>query len=156
MKPHPRIRKTIKWGGAVVCAMILALWVVSGWWWFMVRTGNGWASGFDNGRIALLRSPLPVTWRTGVFFEGMRNPPHFLWWFDFGSHGWDWSIIIPLWAIAAPLAGITAIAWRFDTLARRRARVGLCPKCRYDRAGLAPGAVCPECGSAALSASVNP
>lgn len=31
---------------------------------------------------------------------------------------------------------------------RRRRRAGRCPRCGYDRAGLAAGAVCPECGHA--------
>ncbi|HVU64865.1 MAG TPA: hypothetical protein VHC70_12870, partial [Phycisphaerales bacterium] len=43
----------------------------------------------------------------------------------------------------------TTTAWRLDTLARRRARrgVNLCPKCGYDRAGIAGDAKCPECGA---------
>ena len=41
----------------------------------------------------------------------------------------------------------TAVAWRLDTLARRRANKLLCTKCTYDRTGLAAGAVCPECGA---------
>jgi len=41
---------------------------------------------------------------------------------------------------------------RLDMLARRRARIGCCPKCNYDRAGLAPGSVCPECGAAMVAA----
>ncbi|HVU63419.1 MAG TPA: hypothetical protein VHC70_05550 [Phycisphaerales bacterium] len=44
---------------------------------------------------------------------------------------------------------MTAIAWRLDALANRRAGLNLCPKCNYDRAGLVAGAKCPECGSAA-------
>jgi hypothetical protein len=56
---------------------------------------------------------------------------------------------VPLWIPASAAIGATALAWRLDTLARRRARVGLCPKCSYNRAGLAVGAVCPECGAAA-------
>ncbi len=48
--------------------------------------------------------------------------------------------------VAVLIATITAAAWRFDTLARRRASLNLCPKCNYDRTGLAVGAVCPECG----------
>ena len=31
--------------------------------------------------------------------------------------------------------------------ARRLGRVGKCAKCRYDRAGLAPSTLCPECGT---------
>ena len=38
-------------------------------------------------------------------------------------------------------------AWR---LSRRRRR-GRCANCNYDRTGLAPGAVCPECGAAAAA-----
>ncbi len=43
----------------------------------------------------------------------------------------------------------TALAWRLDTLARRREKLGACPSCGYDRAGLAFSAPCPECGNAA-------
>ena len=53
-----------------------------------------------------------------------------------------------LWPIALCALGVTAFARYLDTLARRRARIGFCPKCNYDRTGLAAGAVCPECGSA--------
>lgn len=56
---------------------------------------------------------------------------------------------IPLWPLAAGSFLATAIAWRLDTLAHRRARggVNLCPKCTYDRTGLAADAKCPECGA---------
>lgn len=49
-------------------------------------------------------------------------------------------------AIAVVGTGIVAFM-RLDTLARRRARVNHCPKCNYDRAGLAKDVVCPECGA---------
>jgi hypothetical protein len=51
--------------------------------------------------------------------------------------------------LAAPMLALSILGWRLDILAGRRAQLNLCPKCNYDRAGLAPGAVCPECGSAA-------
>ena len=54
----------------------------------------------------------------------------------------------PLWSPLLVTLLITGVAWRVDALARRRAGLDLCPKCRYDRAGLATGAVCPECGRA--------
>ena len=31
MKPHPRVRKTIKWGGAVVTVVLLVVWIGTGW-----------------------------------------------------------------------------------------------------------------------------
>lgn len=54
----------------------------------------------------------------------------------------------PYWCIAAPFAAVAFMSER-----RRRAwlaqeRLGKCVKCGYDRAGLAPSALCPECGQA--------
>ena len=40
----------------------------------------------------------------------------------------------------------TVAAWRFDAKYLRRVREGACPACGYDRAGLAAGSLCPECG----------
>jgi hypothetical protein len=69
------------------------------------------------------------------------------WWLYFGGPGDTLRVGIPLWLPLAPTLLATAAAWRLDALARRRACAGLCPKCGYDRAGLAASAVCPECGS---------
>jgi hypothetical protein len=57
--------------------------------------------------------------------------------------------------VCVPLALATVLAWRLDWLdarAARRARLNLCPKCNYDRAGIAKDAVCPECGALPRSA----
>ena len=59
------------------------------------------------------------------------------------THWW-----IPLWPVPAVSLLVTAFTWRLDTLARRRARLNLCPKCDYDRAGLGVDVKCPECGTA--------
>lgn len=78
----------------------------------------------------------------------------------FASGGWSFSFdrdsspgfsmtIVPLWALAAPLALATALLWRSEFAARRRARVGLCPNCRYDLSATPTGSPCPECGSPA-------
>src|SRR5438045_122692 len=37
MKPHPRIRKAIKWGGAAVTVFFVVVWIGSGWWTFEWR-----------------------------------------------------------------------------------------------------------------------
>jgi hypothetical protein len=58
---------------------------------------------------------------------------------------------VPLWCLALPVGAITVHAWRVDVRARRAA-FNLCPKCDYDRTGLAAGAVCPECGAARFHA----
>lgn len=110
MKPRPRIRKTIKWGGAVMSVWLAGVWLIS----------------------------LPAR-KHGV-------------WFARASPGSAWAFLqaIPFWTPAALAFAITAIAWRLDTLATRLARLNLCPTCRYDRTGLAAGAVCPECGGGVI------
>ena len=41
MKPHPRIRKTIKWGGAAVTVLLVVVWIGSGWGSAMCRPQAG-------------------------------------------------------------------------------------------------------------------
>ena len=41
MKPHPKIRKTIKWGGAVVTVLLVVVWIGSGWWGAEYTTRQG-------------------------------------------------------------------------------------------------------------------
>lgn len=55
---------------------------------------------------------------------------------------------IPLWVLLALIAAPTAWLWRRDRRLRRALAAGFCASCGYDRAGLAPDAVCPECGAA--------
>ena len=38
VKPHPRIRKMVKWGGAVASVLLMGAWVGSVWW--KVSKGN--------------------------------------------------------------------------------------------------------------------
>ena len=59
---------------------------------------------------------------------------------------WVW---IPLWPLIVISIVATAAAWRMDTLAQRRKRIGGCPACGYDRTGLAANAPCPECNAKA-------
>jgi hypothetical protein len=150
MRPHPRIRKTVKWGGAVVSVVLLVVWVGSGWW-YAKWGGSDWSVVLTPGSISLTD-------------YGKLVPPEFHGW-ACGAHHfqfpWQWSFqtergggyhgyFVPLWALAFACILPAAIAWRLDILARRRARIGFCPKCGYNRTGLAPQAVCPECGAAAI------
>ena len=151
MKPHPRIRKTVKWGGAVVTVLLVVVWIGSGWLCGFVAPSSRALTGVDRGRLGLAwfdaSSEYPVNLaeanrfshglsiRLGWYSE--RLPDATLTW-------------IPLWPLLLIAMLSTLTAWRLDTLARRRARLNLCPKCDYDRTGLAAGAVCPECGVAPL------
>jgi len=146
MKPHPRIRKTVKWGGAAVTVLLVAAWVGS------VPIDIEWTRPgrmiyhFELGSFVVQRSEVD----NRPFFQGLhwsRHPRPYLrlWW-----HSWIfptyWVVSIPLWPFILAALGTTVAAWRLDVLARRR-QYTHCPKCNYDRTGLAPGAVCPECGS---------
>lgn len=118
MKPHPGIRKTIKWGGALVTLLLLVVWIHDIRE-FMITGGEPRHRGL---------------WRWMDLPGVCGLPP-----------------LIGVFTIAATLT-----AWRLDVLARRRARIGLCAKCHYDRAGLAASTVCPECGTAPVDFPQEP
>ncbi|MFN0012504.1 MAG: hypothetical protein ACKVS8_12770 [Phycisphaerales bacterium] len=152
MRPHPRIRKTVKWGGAAVCAALLVVWVGSGWWFLMWSSTGGTIVQIGAGQatVASDMSKYLAPYQPGL--EAGRTRASFAYGFDWIAEGLDWEFVFPLWAPFVLFLIPTAIAWCLDARARRAARIGLCAKCGYDRAGLAPGAVCPECGAAATVA----
>jgi hypothetical protein len=62
--------------------------------------------------------------------------------------GGSQTVMIPLWIIVALSGMTTAYAWRRDFVLRRSLKLGTCPHCGFSLSGLAPDAVCPECGKA--------
>ena len=131
----------------MVSVVLLVVWVGSGWWnvqWVVSpRLGLGIAQG------CFLR----FIDENYDFVPGFSAGRNFAW----SRFHVEWLFVnrgpflaIPLWPVIVLSLFATAFAWRLDALARRRARAGFCPKCNYDRTGLAPGAVCPECGAAAV------
>ena len=152
VKPHPRIRKTVKWGGAAVTVLLVVVWIGSG------RLAVRWISidhdiwGVINGTAFYLPGGEgPVQGGPGLDCCWM---PEFRMWWNFKARGPEGGLLvsIPLWSMTLVCLAATSAAWRLDTLARRRARPTphLYPKCNYDRTGLRGGAVCPECGSAGV------
>jgi hypothetical protein len=139
----------VKWGGAVVCTLIAIVWVGSRWYDAAGWSGQ-WHVNVYAGCISASYNTKPPPfvqpqsgWRVRAYV------PDFNWWF----HSYTWvaleTVVLPLWPLLAVSLSATAIAWRLDTLARRRAKLGACPNCSYSRTGLAARGVCPECGSAA-------
>ena len=137
----------MKWGGAAVTVLLVVVWIASKSWYLRC---------FGADSITIVHLGALTRWVGGAsgpqrFYMswdwGANTPHEILWWFRNEPGFW----CLPLWVPALIALILTVPAWRLDTLARRRARVGFCPKCNYDRTGLAAGAVCPECGTAARS-----
>jgi len=150
VKSHPRIRKTAKWGSTVLMALLIVSWIGSAWLHFSWRWQDESGFAISQGRVDTWgpanstdwpQSPGPYLAQSGKARQGLR--------FDWKAR-WSSGFSVPLWFPVLLGAGMTCLAWRLDSLARRRERAGLCPKCYYDRKGLPPDTVCPECGATAF------
>ena len=157
-------RRRAKWAGLVVCALVLGVYVASGWnqvWWVIGKPNQRVFISVGQGAMRLevfdfdaLPSSLPQ--RFGSFqFHQVQNPWIELWprWVMQRTVSLARSApfihfyaTLPLWIPLLLIAAPTAWLWRTD----RRAMPWQCAKCRYDLRGLEEGvgAVCPECGSA--------
>jgi hypothetical protein len=156
MRPHPRIRKTIKWGGAAVTVLLVLVWIGSGWWWVLWSSNDLGIFDCVGGRIAWSRDgdPRPKMQRR-IGWWAVRNNARFEWRLAFGTQATEslgpsssTYCVVPLWPFIVAAGSSSILAWRLDLIARR-ARLKFCPKCNYDRTGIAKDAVCPECGAAA-------
>lgn len=147
VRPHPRIRKTVKWGGLAASVVLATAWIGSVWWqfWWYKRDGesvfvvNGILETTHVGGRGSLRNARGH-WRL------YRVPPAIEWLARLDVRSNPWDVQVPIWSLVLPAALATAVAWRSDAIARRRFRAGACASCGYDRRGLADDAVCPECG----------
>ena len=155
VKPHPRIRKTVKWGGAVVTVLLMVVWVGSGWW-SVLSISRHYGLHVAGGSVTVLHldssfksEPGWQIAKHGLNSSGVRfsYSPAFL------SFAGGWTAIIPLWwLVPVPLLA-SIFAWRLDARARGLGKVPRCPRCGYDRTGLALLAGCPECGSGQVGAA---
>ncbi len=140
----------MKWGGAVVSVLLVVVWIGSGWWRVQWTSTAGYQASIGTGEIRVHYWGASARGVQYGFYSSMAIPAKWDWWLQTWSGPFGWQVAMPLCYPAGATALVTAIAWRLDTLARRRARTGFCPKCIYNRTGLAAGAVCPECGAAAI------
>ena len=114
------------------------LWVA--WW-----TGAGCVFEIGNGAVAMLpgASYLPrayagksfdvTAWQERCVPE-LYSPPTWK----------GWGISLPMWAFLLLMIVPASRAWLAKPLCP-----SACSRCGYDRAGLAAGSLCPECGAAA-------
>jgi hypothetical protein len=155
--PHARrtprlstaLRKTVKWGGAVATVVLVAVWVTSGrycaYWVFRGESEVFVGGGNININLGNFWSVMksPPGWYAEAQESSLLCRPRLLW------NSYSLFADIPLWLLLGPSMALTLWAWRRDAVLRRRACAEFCPKCHYDRAGLAADAVCPECGTPA-------
>jgi len=146
MKPHPRIRKTVKWGGAAVTMFLCAV-ILSNLAWEMMYGGAGWGVTVGYGAVTFYKLQSGRFYCDGLELSisgsGWEWLPH---WGGLGTPiAWAYIVCVPIWMPLVCAAFPAWAVWRGDY--RRRARLNLCPNCNYDRTGLSAGAVCPECGS---------
>jgi len=149
------LRKTAKWGGIAASASLLALLLLSVLWSLYWCGQNGGMLVIAQGEVSVgwldqsLRAHYPHDIRLfGPSFPITEYPPDLHvgnWEFTWGYNG-RYGIGVPLWLPLLLTGTITALAWRADLLARRRARIGKCIACDYALDGLPPDAPCPECG----------
>ena len=144
VRPHPRIRKTTKYGGTALTVLLVAVWIGSGWSHWKDRPYQRTYLEIENGCVVVGRLDVFRVWTIwGRPSFALRWRPYYY----VTTTGWEAAL--PLWIPLTLAFGATALAFRLDHLARRRNRMNLCPKCHYDLTGLPGGATtpCPECGT---------
>lgn len=146
MRRRSRIRRVMKWMGALLCtAFAMAFFLSIG----RHTTLCQWS---PRDRISLHRGALLYQW-------DWRDPPQprvariiairasyfdpVIWKPQLDAKDLQGVIVLPLWILVAAVAAPTAFVWWFD---RPRFLRGHCQHCGYDLTGNVSGR-CPECGT---------
>lgn len=157
MRPHPRIRKTIKWGGVAATSLFIALWLGSAFASIMIEPVNFVILTVSRGRVGVFDYRFLAVSRTGTRQAVQpTNPVGLNWTMDIHPNSLRWGdvprYIFPLWPLALISLAGTVAAWRHDRRARL-AEIGTCQYCSYSRKGLSLTTPCPECGRPAETTS---
>jgi len=175
MRKRSRVRRVLKWGGTVMCSLILLGYVVC------LFGDVGWTFGADSfprdravvfymgeGAIVVsytVREPGCDKCQEGSHLNGFRARSDKLsltwrswWWFDhWGRRGYSvwiyppfktWRFMTPLWLPFVIVLIPTALLWHPGIrrwYRNRRLGPGHCQECGYNLTGNVSG-VCPECG----------
>lgn len=145
-------KRFLKWGGPVVAVLLAVVWWMSGKWYAAYIWPGDWVFRVERGVSGVAHWPGEAKLYTGfappVWYLVPTKSTPFLWWFYAKWEPDHQSASVPLWFPFVIVVGLSAAVWRRDWLAKRRALLGHCVKCHYDRRGLAVAAPCPECGAA--------
>ena len=136
----------------VIALMIASLFHVA---WYEPATAPG-----TNRRCVIVRAFTLQAWNGGAYYRPGWTvngngttylqlwPPkgEFLEIWSMSTGATMWRVHLPLWMPLIVTAVPAAFAIRGEVRRRRAIRRSSCRKCGYSRAGLEPGAACPECG----------
>jgi hypothetical protein len=156
VKAHPRIRKTVKWGGTAVFQLLFFIGVTSVWIEMSYATifpgtiqTRSWVY-VGSGLLIVGQNDAP---NSGLMMETDISSvthdwrPRLRWSFGWNHRASGFTCLtVPIWSLLIAVAIPTTMAWRLESLAHRCARVDLCLNCNYDRRGLLAESPCPECG----------
>jgi hypothetical protein len=137
-----------RWGLTCATLLIALAWFMSIWWsanWSSNISGE--RAGMWCGRVWVVRGVPKARQPAEQLVIARFTASRMHWWFEYGKLGTMMWLYVPLWA---PLLVAGAGAYG---LWRKRMRETKDPKrctaCGYHLAGLAKGAMCPECGAIA-------
>ena len=175
IQPSLRRRTTLalawccRWLGLATAVLCAVLWIgcrwrqfgfeSSGLWDLQVSGGAIWLEGTSHRSRPIRGTPVAPGL---VAFCRPYKPPLVQWVSELiWVPGWNQRVMgvtpfrvwLPLWIPLGAFGAVAGFAW-YRHLSQRKP--GHCPHCRYDRTGLAPGAVCPECGASHLAATKPP
>lgn len=156
-----RKRRTLGWPLLTLGMLVAAVWITSRWCvvFFVVRT-----SSFEiaNGSLSIA-TPYITTrafatpnespgwetwlgWNDEITAYGAQQRSRAIVWTSGEVATGFWYARVLLWPIPLLLCTPAAFLLHSGVRARRRALTGICAACGYNLAGLAPSALCPECG----------
>ncbi len=147
--PRRRLLTFTLWTGTLLCVLIAAAFVVSGWFWVAVQVPTNYGPAIavteglfvvvlDDHWVALVVADVADPYDKWVAFRNSRRWGWSLWnkW-DAGSE----YLNAPLYALFVTVAIPTLAVWRFWP---KPVKPGHC-RCGYDLRGNTSG-TCPECG----------
>jgi hypothetical protein len=152
----PTLKRSMKWLSIrrlSVASFVLVVMVTMLSWLGIGMGLQKWAShhvysvGLSDNAVLAVITPLPPP---AVGGTPLATPTSLALVPQFGKHHGSHAASMPVWCLAAGVAGLYAYA-------RKRSRAlgpSQCPGCGYELAGLGKGAVCPECGKRAAEAAV--
>lgn len=132
----------VLWSSAIFCLLLVFAWIAEFRYGVYLMSPGGYFVGTGEGLVGLGVVD-PVAGKVGLNIE--RHETH-LWWFEWEFESGRKVFAAPIWLLLLCAAIVGGTAYWKARQAWQAARVGLCQKCGYERAGLALTTKCPECG----------